>query len=192
MKSPLRSAGEFEPLDAPAWIWHICDMTRPLRRRSVRLQDHNYTFGDYLLTICTHERRHSLGSIPVDRMRASPLGEIVETAWWSTVDRMPTVECDAFVVMPNHVHAVVEVRADPNVRHGSGGVASLVSQFKRSTWDLARHPPEPIWQRGYHESVLSSGRAVDAAIAYVRANPSEWRRDPMRMDRMGPGVERPR
>jgi REP element-mobilizing transposase RayT len=155
-------------------------MSRPLRRRTIRLADHQYMVGHHLLTVCTHERRQTLGEIPVDVLLPSALGSVAGDAWRLTVADMPTVDCDAFVVMPNHVHAVVEMSAAADVRYGGGGVGSLVAQFKQRTRKMAPPSEVPIWQRGYHERVLPNTTAVLAAIAYVENNPAQWRRDPYR------------
>lgn len=77
-------------------------------RRNMRLVGYDYRqSGAYFLTICVRHRYCYLGLIHEDRVRLSVLGDIAREEWERTPVIRPGVVLDAFVVMPNHLHAVV-------------------------------------------------------------------------------------
>jgi putative transposase len=45
-------------------------------------------------------------------MHLNNLGKIAESEWHQTGHKRPNLELDAFVVMPNHVHAIIVI-TDP-------------------------------------------------------------------------------
>jgi REP element-mobilizing transposase RayT len=136
--------------------------------------------GDYLITLCTHQRRHTLGRIENGHLAPSPLGGVVSETWHEALWHYDTVRSEALVVMPNHIHAVVEVSADANVRHGPGGLGVFVAAFKcrsgRYGSDIG--VDGSIWQRCYHDRILRDAEAFGNAVGYVLDNPSNWNRDP--------------
>jgi putative transposase len=80
-------------------------------RRSIRLKGYDYRQESvYCVTICTHGRECMLGMVrESDEMVLSAYGAIVEACWANIPTHFPQVELDAFVVMPNHVHAIVVI-----------------------------------------------------------------------------------
>src|SRR5258708_22674252 len=78
------------------------------QRKSIRLQGFDYSLaGAYFVTICTHGKRCLLGSIVGKSVELSPAGEIVQAVWNSLPERFPRLVLDEFLIMPNHVHAVL-------------------------------------------------------------------------------------
>ena len=106
---------------------------------------------------------------------------MVAETWQEAVWHYDTVCSECFVLMPNHIHAVVELSGDPDDRHGARGLATFVGAFKRQTARYAREVGVhgPVWQRSYHDRILRNGRAVGAAVGYVLENPSNWTNDPL-------------
>ena|SRR5947209_17204703 len=76
-------------------------------RRSVRLKGWIYRDGIFFITICTHETRCTLGRVENDRIVLSPLGEIVQNEWLRSNVLRPGLVIDDYVIMPNHMHALV-------------------------------------------------------------------------------------
>ena len=76
--------------------------------------------GGYFIAICTKNRQHYFGEIVISddagvetqciaSLRATPIGQIVETEWLKTISIRPdmNLKMDAFTVMPNHFHAII-------------------------------------------------------------------------------------
>jgi putative transposase len=77
-------------------------------RRSLRLPAYDYgNPGAYFVTICTDRRICCLANINNGETSVSQTGKIVCDAWMGLGKRFPTIQTDAFVVMPNHIHAVI-------------------------------------------------------------------------------------
>jgi len=79
-------------------------------RRSIRLHQYDYAqAGRYFVTICTHDRLCLFGEVVEGQMKLNPFGEIAFSCWQEIPRHFGTVELDAFVVMPNHVHGIVVI-----------------------------------------------------------------------------------
>jgi len=92
-------------------------------RRSIRLTDYNYTTaGAYFVTIVTQERKCLFGQIADGELVLNDAGRMVQTVGNELPNHYAGVECDAFIVMPNHIHGVISlVRAGPCTRPAGKG-----------------------------------------------------------------------
>ncbi len=78
------------------------------RRKSIRVPDYDYTLaGSYFLTICAAGMRCVFGQVAAEGVRLSPLGEAIRDCWLQMPRHFETVELDEFVIMPNHLHAIL-------------------------------------------------------------------------------------
>jgi putative transposase len=85
-------------------------MTRKAhRRKTLRLQSHDYKRGTYYITQVTQNRRPLYGTIVNGRMLLSPAGRMVHDTWHEIPGICPAYNLDEFIVMPNHIHGVVHV-----------------------------------------------------------------------------------
>jgi REP element-mobilizing transposase RayT len=84
-------------------------------RRSIRLPGYDYAqAGAYFVTVVTKDRACLFGEIVNGQMRFNDGGRIIQSTWNELPKHYTGVECDAFVVMPNHVHGII-VLADDGV-----------------------------------------------------------------------------
>ena len=92
-------------------------------RKSIRNKNHDYAGdGMYFVTICARKKQHLFGKIINGSMRLNEMGKIVATCWKEIPHHFPFVTLDMFVVMPNHVHGIIQLnvvgasdKPDPNV-----------------------------------------------------------------------------
>ncbi len=167
------------------------------RRRSTRLPGCDYAgAGAYFVTVCTVGRSPILGHIAEGAVRLSALGRIAVAEWLVSERLRAGVELDWFVVMPNHLHAIVWITGraaaslpgDPHAVAPDGArgpapasLGALVANFKAAvTREARRHLAlvgEPVWQRGYYDRVLRDEAELLAAREYIAANPSRWAED---------------
>jgi REP element-mobilizing transposase RayT len=100
----------------------MADCRERHHRRSIRLRGYDYSqAGAYFVTICTQDRAGPFGEVVDGEMRLNDAGRMVLAVWDELPSRFPTVEVDAFVIMPNHVHGIVVIADAPaaaNVRAG--------------------------------------------------------------------------
>jgi putative transposase len=84
------------------------------QRKSIRLKEYDYSMpGGYFVTICTHERKCSLGEFIGEDMQRSRAGEIVQRCWEEIPSHFENVELDAFTIQPNHIHGIIII-TEPN------------------------------------------------------------------------------
>ena len=160
-------------------------------RRSVRLPDNPYLDGAYFVTICTHERECAFGEVVGDMVELSGYGKIAHEEWLQTGIVRPYVKLDAFVVMPNHIHAILFLvgawrRHAPTpeppfakpIAHSLGtilgGYKSIVT---RKVNELRVVSGASIWQRNYHEHVIRDEKSLNALREYIQFNPARWAED---------------
>jgi REP element-mobilizing transposase RayT len=129
--------------------------------------------GYYFVTICTHERETVLDHHDV-------AGVIVD-AWAGLPGRFTGVELDEFVVMPNHVHGIIIIRAAAKAKLGK-----VIRAFKSISAIQANRlldrSDRPFWQRDYFERVIRSETELLAVRQYIRNNPLAWDVDPENPD----------
>ena len=79
-------------------------------RSSLRLKGYDYSQpGAYFVTMCTQSRECLFGEIANDEVMLNEYGKVVEEEWLKTPRMRTRVELDEFVVMPNHLHAIMMI-----------------------------------------------------------------------------------
>jgi len=79
-------------------------------RKSIRLQGYDYTqAGLYFVTICTQNREHLFGKINDGELILNEPGKMIEIEWLKLTDRFKNIRLHENVVMPNHIHAILEI-----------------------------------------------------------------------------------
>lgn len=63
--------------------------------------------GWYFVTICTRDKYCYFGEVRDGVMNLSQTGQIAKSALQNIASHYLNLQLDAFVVMPNHVHAIV-------------------------------------------------------------------------------------
>ena len=85
------------------------------RRNTLRHIDYDYTqAGVYFVTICTEHGQALFGQVVNQVMVLNALGEIADQCWNRFAQRHDDVAVDAYVIMPNHVHALLWIENDPS------------------------------------------------------------------------------
>lgn len=80
------------------------------KRKSIRLKGYDYsTPGYYFVTICTNERKCLFGEITDQGMMLNDAGKMIEKWFKEIPNKYAKVFCDAFVVMPNHFHGIIQI-----------------------------------------------------------------------------------
>jgi putative transposase len=151
--------------------------------------------GWYFVTICTKDKRSSLGNIADGDVMLSPAGMVAEEEMKKLSNHYSNVSVDRFVVMPNHVHAIIVIdgqhRYSPNpaVYQNSaplaqgplpGSLSAIVRGYKAGVSRICRN--QGIrgfeWQTRFHDRILPSNAAVNMVRDYIDKNPENWRDDP--------------
>jgi REP element-mobilizing transposase RayT len=161
-------------------------------RRSIRLPgfDHSQP-GSYFLTICSVERKCIFGYIESGQLHEYALGQILRACWLQIPEHFPAVETDAFVIMPNHLHGILNIKksspANDNPRREGfssptfASIPTIVRAFKAGATRLAHQRgillKGGIWQRDYFERVIRNGKEYADTFRYIAENPLRWQLD---------------
>ena len=82
------------------------------RIQTARAEWHGYDGGIYFVTICTAGREHYFGEIETGTepiMYLSPIGSFANQLITNITTLYPYAEIPLFVIMPNHIHAIVYI-----------------------------------------------------------------------------------
>ncbi len=93
------------------------------RSRSHRMPKWDYAGnGSYFITLVTQTRECNLGHIKNGEMIFSGFGKIVDDEWLESFDIRDELLLDEYIIMPNHLHAIVVLDKngiEKNDSHGS-------------------------------------------------------------------------
>jgi putative transposase len=158
------------------------------RRRSVRLPDFDYaSAGAYFVTLVAASRRCLFSKIEGDEVRLGDFGRIAQEEWLATPAIRNGVALGAFVLMPNHLHAIVWLapanalvtRQAANLTRGSlgalvGGYKAIVTKRHRIA---VADPTAVVWQRSFYEHIIRDEKDLAAIETYIEDNPRRWAED---------------
>ena len=160
-----------------------------VQRKSIRLPTYDYSAnGCYFVTVCTQNRAHLFGEIVGATLCGRPNSphKMVE-AWLLELEhKFPDVRLGPFVVMPNHVHFILEKPAGQTGDHTGSPLRDVVGWFKSMTTnDYIRHVKSGeyasfvgrLWQRNYYEHVIRNEEDYLQTAEYIENNPARWEED---------------
>ena len=172
-------------------------------RRIHRLPEFDYSQpGAYFVTIVTQAQKKLFGQIVDGEMVLNDIGKMVSDIWIAIPEHFPNVESGVFVVMPNHFHGIISIKAgetqgiNVGARHavpqnagateGFGkpvlcSLPTIIRSFKSATTRafhvISGHSEEHLWQQSYYEHVIRNERDYRAIFDYIEANPMNWEKD---------------
>jgi len=120
---------------------------------SARLKNWDYSSeSTYFITICTTGRECLFGSIALGTMNFSHIGQIVLEELEKSFVIRAELFCDAFVIMPNHIHAILRIeKNDDSTVETHGHVVEtrddVVETHGRASlpnYGIAYRPPKSI------------------------------------------------
>ncbi len=178
---------------------------RITNRKSIRLKGYDYSKpGQYFVTICCHNRLNHFGQITNNEMKLNQYGKIAHDEWLNTVQKRKNVSLDVFVVMPNHIHAILilddqcrgELHSPLNNQSAtpelpgkqlkasdfhspSQTIGALIRGYKGSVTKQLKSVgfEEQLWQRGFHDHVIRNEKSYNTILDYINDNPAKWSED---------------
>ena len=115
-------------------------------RKSIRLKGYDYSkTGLYFITICCQNRVHLFGNVINKQMILNDAGKMIEKWFNELQNKFPDVKCHEMVVMPNHIHFIIEnigsVGADLRVCPNDSNISKTE---KRVSEILGEHAGSPL------------------------------------------------
>jgi REP element-mobilizing transposase RayT len=113
-----------------------------------------------------------------------PWGHIVEEEWLQSFAIRDYLALDAYVIMPDHLHALVQftrpaavaaIEPREGLHRPPHSLGSLIARFKASCTrriNLLRGcTAPPIWQRNYYETIIRNEEHLNRVRHYIERNP---------------------
>lgn len=161
--------------------------------------------GMYFLTMVTQGRVCNLGKIVnangIVTMQLSDFGKMVSAEWFKSFDIRRELILDEFIIMPNHLHAIVIINSPPTEEtHGRAplrafdrpkkSISSFVAGFKSAVnstvddyidanyLDIPKYNKKNhFFQANYHDHIIRNDVSYQRIKNYIVENPSKWMGD---------------
>jgi len=162
-------------------------------RKPNRLKGYDYSQpGYYFVTICTQNKIKYFGIIRENNMFLNKYGLIARKRWLWLEQQYKYVKLDEFVIMPNHVHGIVEIKSnvgtsrdltlhknnDPRNHIKIKPLSELIGAFKTTSSKYIHQAglEEFAWQRSFYEHIVRNEKSLEKIRWYIKNNPSLWER----------------
>jgi putative transposase len=90
-------------------------------RRSIRLKGYDYSqAGLYFITICCQERAQLFGEVIESEMNLNIFGQIAFEEWLQTEKIRENCKLHEFIIMPNHIHGIIEILFNKGDKSNAG------------------------------------------------------------------------
>ena len=183
-------------------------LKRTKRRNTNRISQHDYSVvGYYFITICAENRQQIFGTIENNRMVLNDGGEMVNFWWQEMVKQYPNISIDQYVIMPNHIHGIInivgvdlcvdQIQNDKilyNAHAGTSGrtrrsaptISVILQWFKTMTTNKyiqnVKNNNWPsfdkrLWQRNFYDHIIRDDKSLNEIREYIRNNPTSWQHD---------------
>jgi REP element-mobilizing transposase RayT len=175
-------------------------------RKPNRMKGYDYSQDNlYFVTSCVQDRVCCFGTIANGKMILNEYGQIAEQQWHWLGKQYPYVVLHEFVVMPNHIHGIIEInrsivgigcdlseneydisnRIGQNVGTGRDlslrikSLSELMGAYK-TTSSKKIHLLGFVafaWQRSFHDHIIRDEKSFETISNYIANNPSLWEQD---------------
>ena len=162
---------------------------------SARKNEWDYaSSGAYFITICTEGREYLFGEIENGEMKLSSIGDIIQQEWNKSFEIRRELFCDTFMIMPNHLHAIVRIDNDGVETHGRASlqksgiayrspksISSFVAGFKSAVTKRINEwyntPGKSLWQSRFYDHIIRDSYEYINIQNYILENPLNWFQD---------------
>ena len=155
------------------------------KRKHPRLDNYDYSAdGAYFVTICTENRRCVLSRIvgrglaPAETnvIENTSVGEIAEKQLFLLEDRYPCLALDQYVIMPNHIHAIMILRDEAAGASPRPTIMDIVCAYKSLTTRECKKKGfnKKLFQTSFYEHIIRGREDYEEIVKYIYENPIRW------------------
>ena len=169
------------------------------KRKATRLKNFDYSSeGAYFVTICIRDRKRILSEIiktdvtathgtidfvvgeglapPEYWVKLTPCGEVVKEQLQLIENRFPSVTVEDFVIMPDHIHAIMFLHEQAGGASPSPTLDDVICAFKSLTSRICkqRYGMEKMFQRSFAEHIVRDKKDYETRKKYIYENPVKW------------------
>ena len=158
------------------------------KRKHPRLDNYDYSSaGAYFVTICTQNRRCILSHIvgrglapaETDGIEYTTLGKIAEEQLLLLEDRYPSLSVDKYIIMPNHIHAILVLENDAAGASPRPTIMDAICAYKSLTTRECKKVrlTGKLFQTSFYEHVIRGDADYQEIAEYIINNPKQWELD---------------
>lgn len=152
------------------------------RRKPSRLKEYDYSRGGaYFITICTKNRKNlfwnNVGASIArpQEIELSEYGKIVDDAIKKIPIHYSTMSIDKYVIMPNHIHLLLQIKCD---RDGRAMLAPTISTVIQQTKGyITKQIGFSVWQKLFYDHIIRGEKDYKEIWEYIDNNPLKWELD---------------
>ena len=150
------------------------------KRKRLRIKDFDYSSQNYyFVTICTDKRTCVFGDID----SLNDIGKIVDIELQKVSEHFPNVKIDKYVVMPNHIHAIIVIGCEERTV-GNGlelsektpTLSQIIGLYKSGVSRQVHkvYPDLKLWQKSFYDHVIRNEKEYQEIWKYIDENPVRW------------------
>ena len=181
------------------WVMKMDKEKELPKRKPTRLKNFDYSSaGAYFVTICIRDRMNILSEIvktdltatdktnrsavgeglapPEITVKLKPCGEVVKEQLQLIEVRFPSVTIEDYVIMPDHIHAVIFLHEKAGGASPSPTLNDVICAFKSLTSRSCKQKfgIEKMFQRSYAEHIVRDIDDYETRRKYIYENPMRW------------------
>ncbi len=167
------------------------------KRKRNRMLGYDYSQDNlYFITICVKNMECCFGGVSVKtgcdlsvfepRLKSkkiilNEIGEIAKAQWNWLEKQYPYIKLHKFIVMPNHIHCIVEIDrdliTDKHIKIKS--LSAIVGAYKMTTSKLIHLYGflDFAWHRSFHDHIIRNTNSYNNIFNYIETNPDNWDND---------------
>lgn len=137
-----------------------------------RAYNHDYRDRSfYHITMTKAAGIPAFGHLSGPNIDRSPLGQIIAANIWRISDLNPSLKLLQYVIMPDHVHFLVQVtdRMEKPLGCYIGMLKVKIGQQYRS--QIAQADTSPIFAPDFYDRIIWQDKPLDVVYKYIRDNP---------------------
>ena len=149
-------------------------------RKHIRLKEYDYsTPGTYFVTVCAYEHRNLFARIASGENGAelslTAFGCIARDRLCALEQRCPGLRIEKYVVMPNHIHALIAIEKAEKPVDLTAAVCAFKSLTTRECHRL--DAKLRVFQTSFYDHVVRGTADYEQIWQYIDNNPAKWAED---------------
>ena len=150
------------------------------KRKPNRLKKYDYgKTGAYFITVCAKDRKNlfwnNVGAGIARPFELSEYGKIVDTAIKNIPIKYNAVSVDKYVIMPNHIHLLLQIHGGENGRAMPAPTVSTVIQQMKGY--VTKQIGFTVWQKLFYDHIIRNENDYREIWEYIENNPIKLTED---------------
>ncbi|MBO7469656.1 MAG: transposase [Bacteroidales bacterium] len=179
-------------------------IAKPLDRKSPRARWHDYSGGEYFVTVCTKNRQHYFGEVSSgNNVVLTPIGSYLKMQIENLPQHYPYASVFTYIIMPNHIHLIIKIDANKtpydrrdvarriptidmtakneymrDIANKQGWLSVCIGGMKSAVTRFANANQIDFgWQDSYHDHIIRDINEMNYIAGYIVLNPVRWEND---------------